>query len=173
VVIKKLPETFRQYTNESALKFSLWQELQDAIKLAKTLRICSEKLDPTIININVTMNRNELLNHSMELNELCDEIELLYIRLDDPDCETQAQRKRLKDKITDLTEDLEELMAEHKRKMKKHNLLMGLEEENGDVSFSDASEDAENGWNMHGRKQKDKNRFFDGIHVVYITFLSM
>jgi len=173
VVIKKLPETFRQCANESALKFSLWQELQDAIKLAKALRICPAKLDPAIININVTMNRNELLNHSMELNKLCDEIELLYIRLDDLDGGTKAQRKRLADKITYLTEDLGELMIEHKKTEKKHKLLMGRGEENGDVSLSDASEDAENRWNALGRKQKNKNRFFDGIHAVYITFLSM
>jgi hypothetical protein len=173
VVIKKLPETFRQCANESALKFSLWQELQDAIKLAKALRICPAKLDPAIININVTMNRNELLNHSMELNKLCDEIELLYIRLDALDVGSKSQRKRLADKITDLTEDLGELMSEHKRVVKKHSALMGRGEENGDVSFSDASEDAQDGWTVRGRKQKSKNRFFDGIHAVYITFLSM
>ena len=89
VVINKLPATFRQYNNEGALKFSIWQELQDAIKLAKNLRICSEKLDPTIININVTMNRNELLYHQMELNKLCDEIELLHIKLENPGYETE------------------------------------------------------------------------------------
>ena len=172
MVIKKLPETFRQYANESALKFALWQELQDAIKLAQTLRMCPAKLDPAIININVTMNRNELLNHSMELNGLCDEIELLYIRLDDLDDGTAAQQKRLSDQIADLSGELEELMAEHKRTEKKQSVLMGLEEEKGDVSFSDASEDAGNGWTVQGR-QKSKNRFFDGIHAVYITFLSM
>ena len=111
----------------------------------------------------------------MDLNKHCDGIELLYIKLDDPDYETEAKRRRLKTKIGELTEELEELMAEHKAVTKKHNLKMGLEKDNGDVSFSDASagEEVGNRWDVHGPKQEKKNRFFDGIHAVYITFLAM
>lgn len=93
----------------------------------------------------------------MELNSLSDQIELLYIKLDDPDYETEAQQRKLKIKISDLTEDLDDLMAEHKKVMKKHNLKMGLDQEPGDISISDASAADEayasnNRWDMHKGK---------------------
>ena len=31
VKIKKLPNSFQQYSNENSLKFALWNEIQDAI----------------------------------------------------------------------------------------------------------------------------------------------
>ena len=82
VVINKLPESYNDYTNEASLKFGIWMELQDSIKLAKQLRICSLDLDPTIININVVMKNQKVYDHAMILNEKCDEIELMYIRLE-------------------------------------------------------------------------------------------
>jgi|APSaa5957512535_1039671.scaffolds.fasta_scaffold453959_1 hypothetical protein len=49
---------------------------------------------------------------------------------------------------------------------------MGIEMESGDVSFSESDEEAGGRW-VNRQKLTGRNKFFDGIHAVYITFLSM
>ena len=81
VVINQIPESFRQNKNEFALKFRLWNEIQDGIALAKKMGMCSKKIDPTILSIDFGMKSNTMLDLKRIISEKCREVELVQIKL--------------------------------------------------------------------------------------------
>lgn len=68
--------SFQDYSNETDIKFALWNDLQESISLTKRLGISNQRMDPTIININVVYTDNTLVNHQGVIMKKCDEIEL-------------------------------------------------------------------------------------------------
>jgi hypothetical protein len=42
--------------------------------------MCSDKIDPTIIDINFGVKSSQLIDHKKKISEMCSEIELLYIQ---------------------------------------------------------------------------------------------
>ena len=77
VVINQIPESFRQNKNEFSMKFSLWNEIQDGISLAKKMGMCTKKIDPTILSIDFGYKSNTMLDHKKKVSQKCREIELL------------------------------------------------------------------------------------------------
>ena len=134
VVINKLPDGYKEYTNENTLKFGVWMELQDSIKLAKQLRICPFDMDPTIININVVMKNQKVNDHAMILNEKCEEIELLYTKMEKLRGES---RHYFREKINDETETLMKILDKHFVKKKNEIKLMQSDQlKDQDESFN-------------------------------------
>ena len=77
--VRALPDNFVQYGNENSLKFGLWNEIQDAVKLAKKIGLCGQEVDSSIIQINIGLKDNSLNDHLMVINDLSDQLELLHL----------------------------------------------------------------------------------------------
>ena len=93
LVISKLPESFRQYKDELSLKFALWSQIQNKIELCKAQKLCSEEIDPTIIEINLGETDIELLEKQREMGLLISLIEQNHIRMQKLESEPNRFKK--------------------------------------------------------------------------------
>lgn len=112
----------------------------------------------------------------MILNKKCEEIELLYIKIDKlhgPGNKTKKTNLRMK--IEEETEELTKILDKHQKKKKNQIKLMQsdmLKDQDESVNSSDFDK-------LQDEKQDDKwklepeNKFFNNIYSIYITFLCM
>ena len=62
VVIHKLPDTFRQYKDESSIMFALWNQINNKIEKCKKAGIISNNFDSTILDINFGLSDYKIFN---------------------------------------------------------------------------------------------------------------
>ena len=74
------------------MKFQLWYDITEGIKLAKKFGLCLKNVDPTIINIEFGLKNQALIEKKKEMNDTCTEIELLHIQLSAEKDEVTASR---------------------------------------------------------------------------------
>lgn len=67
IAIQDLPITYKQYHDIVLMKFAIWDEIQEGIKLAKSQGILKEDLDSTILQINFSHKQNHLALKKKEL----------------------------------------------------------------------------------------------------------
>lgn len=60
-MIETLPETFEQYKDPLSLKFAIWNQIQSQIELCKKQGKCSSDIDPSIVEINLSMADNDMI----------------------------------------------------------------------------------------------------------------
>jgi len=62
------------------MKFEIWNEISEGLKLCKKLQMYPDEIDETIIDINLGMKNNVIIDKKKKINEMCKDIEFLYIQ---------------------------------------------------------------------------------------------
>jgi len=57
-----LPESFKQYTDATHMKFAIWQQIQTKIKDCKAANLLPHDLDSTIVELNFGIKNFDVLN---------------------------------------------------------------------------------------------------------------
>ena len=70
-----LPETFKQHKSELCLRFGIWTQIQNAIKIAKRDGQCPNDLDESIVEIAFVRSDVERTMKLLEIQNLLTEIE--------------------------------------------------------------------------------------------------
>ena len=66
LVIDKLPDTFRHYTDELGLKRGIWAQIQKIVQHAIDKGICPGDTDPSIVSISFARNEVGMLQMQRE-----------------------------------------------------------------------------------------------------------
>ena len=79
-MLYSLPKSFSQYEDEISLKYAIWKQIQEKFEKLKRMKLCSQNLDTTIVEINLGLSDNESFNILQQIDELNQQIEVLNIK---------------------------------------------------------------------------------------------
>lgn len=169
LVINKLPESFKQYKDELSLKFALWAQIQQRIQECKDQQLCSEEIDPTIVEINLGETDIELLEKQREMGKLISQIEENHIKIQK--LEEQAGGNRFK-KNEELSK-AKIAALEQVKKLKDQVEVMKLRFRH-ELGLQDEVQVDEEEKDIDEIKVKWRAAsFVNGVKNVYVTFASM
>ena len=75
-----LPESFKKHNDEISLKQALWTQIQDKLQECKKLKVASEHLDTTVVEINLGLNSYMNIDELKEIRQLNNLIEYYNIK---------------------------------------------------------------------------------------------